>query len=308
MICHLSLVTMTLDHIQIEELIERITKEVMIALNTQKQPGPPTCADCAGQCAIKCEAAKSIIEAGASRIALSMGVKQDPSQVAHLIDHTLLKPEATEDQIAQLCYEAKKYNFIAVCINPNWVSLCRQLLRGSNVKIATVVGFPLGAHATETKVFETAQAVKDGADEIDMVINIGALKAGDYATVERDIHAVVEVAHALGAIVKVIIEAALLNDDEKEQACILSKAAGADFVKTSTGFGPGGATAHDVALMRKVVGPQLGVKAAGGIRDYKAVEEMVKAGATRIGASAGVKIMQEASGEKASAPQSSSKY
>ncbi|MCA1554388.1 MAG: deoxyribose-phosphate aldolase, partial [Chloroflexi bacterium] len=182
-----------------------------------------------------------------------------------------------------------------------------QLLRGSPVKIATVVGFPLGAHATETKVFETAQAIKDGAEEIDMVINIGALKAGDHTTVERDIHAVVEVAHPLGAIVKVIIEAALLNDDEKIKASELAKSAGADFVKTSTGFGPGGATAHDVALMRKVVGPSVGIKAAGGVKDLKSLDEMVAAGATRIGASAGVKIMLEASGSAPSSEVSSAK-
>ncbi len=290
---------MTLDRTQIEQLVERITKEVMIALNTQAPGGPQTCADCMGQCAVVCEKAQAIIDAGASRLALSLGVKKDPSAVAHLIDHTLLKPEATEEQIAQLCYEARKYHFAAVCVNPNWVKLCQQLLQGSPVKIATVVGFPLGAHATETKVFETAQAIKDGADEIDMVINIGALKAGDLNTVERDIQAVVEVAHALGAMVKVIIEAALLSDDEKVKASQLSKAAGADYVKTSTGFGPGGATVHDVALMRQTVGPRFGVKAAGGIKDLKSLEAMVKAGATRIGASAGVKIMQEAtSGDK----------
>jgi deoxyribose-phosphate aldolase len=287
---------MTLDRIQVERLVERITKEVMIALNAQQQGGPAICADCTGQCALKCEKTKLIVDAGAERLGLSLGVKHDPSAIAHMIDHTLLKPEATEDQVAQLCYEAKKFNFVAVCVNPNWVALCRQLLRGSSVKIATVVGFPLGAHASETKVFETAQAIKDGADEIDMVLNIGALKSGDDVVAGRDIRAVVEVAHSLGAIVKVIIEAALLTDDEKVRSCILSKAAGADFVKTSTGFGPGGATAHDVALMRKTVGPKLGVKAAGGIRDLKGVEEMVQAGATRIGASAGVKIMQEASG------------
>jgi deoxyribose-phosphate aldolase len=284
---------MSLDRVQVEQLIERITREVMVALNTQAQGGPALCADCTGQCAVNCEKTRQIIEAGASRLALSVGVKRDPSAVAHLIDHTLLKPEATEDQIAQLCYEAKKFHFVAVCVNPNWVGLCRQLLRGSDVKVASVVGFPLGAHATETKVFETAQAIKDGADEIDMVIDIGALKSGDDAVVERDIRAVVDVSHSLGATVKVIIEAALLSDDEKVRACILSKAAGADFVKTSTGFGPGGATVHDVALMRKTVGPSLGIKAAGGIRDLKAVDEMVKAGATRIGASAGVKILQE---------------
>jgi deoxyribose-phosphate aldolase len=284
---------------QVEQLIERITKEVMIALATQTTGAPVTCENCDGQCALKCEATKDIIAAGASRLALSLGVKNDPSAVAHLIDHTLLKPEATEDQIAQLCYEARKHRFIAVCVNPNWVKLCKQLLQGSGVKVATVVGFPLGAHTAETKAFEARQAIQDGADEIDMVINIGALKSGDLTVVERDVRAVVQVSHQLGAIVKVIIEAALLTDDEKITACTLSKAAGADFVKTSTGFGPGGATAHDVALMRKVVGADLGVKAAGGIRDLKAVTEMVQAGASRIGASAGVAIMQEASGGEA---------
>ena len=169
---------MTPDQAQVQQLIERITKEVMVALQTQSAGGPAICADCTGQCAVNCEKTKQIVTAGASRIALSVGVKRDPSAVAHLIDHTLLKPEATEDQVAQLCYEAKKFHFIAVCVNPNWVGLCRKLLGGSEVKIATVVGFPLGAHATETKVFETAQAIKDGADEIDMVIDIGALKSG----------------------------------------------------------------------------------------------------------------------------------
>ena len=299
-----------MDRIQVEQLVERITKEVMLALAAQQQDGPAICADCTGQCALNCDKAQHIISAGADRLSLSLGVKRDPSAIAHLIDHTLLKPEASEDQVAQLCYEAKKYNFVAVCVNPNWVRLCRELLQGTNVKIASVVGFPLGAHATETKVFETAQAIKDGADEIDMVMNIGALKSGDDVVVERDIHAVVEVSHALGAIVKVIIEAALLTDDEKVRASTLAKAAGADFVKTSTGFGPGGATVHDVALMRRTVGPRIGVKAAGGIRDLKGVEEMVQAGATRIGASAGVKIMQEASGkpEAAAAPAPSTKY
>ena len=193
-------------------------------------------------------------------------------------------------------------------MNPNWVKLCKQLLQGSPVKVATVVGFPLGAHATETKVFETAQAIKDGADEIDMVMNIGALKSADDYIVQRDIRAVVEVAHALGAIVKVIIEAALLSDDEKIKASQLAKAAGADFVKTSTGFGPGGATAHDVALMRQVVGPNIGVKAAGGIKDLKSVDELVAAGATRIGASAGVKIVQEAEGKAPTGQTPSGKY
>ena len=302
---------MSMDRRQVEQLVERITREVMIALKSDaavSQGGPAICGHCTGQCAVECAHARNIVEAGAARLALSVGVKQDPSAVAHLIDHTLLKPEATEDQVAQLCYEARKYNFAAVCVNPNWVRLCKQLLLGSPVKVASVVGFPLGAHSTETKVFETAQAIKDGAEEIDMVMNIGAMKSGDFAVVQRDIHAVVEVAHPLGAIVKVIIEAALLSDDEKVKACELAKAAGADFVKTSTGFGPGGATAHDVALMRRVVGPAIGVKAAGGIKDLKSVDEMVAAGATRIGASAGVKIVQEAEGKPPAPAAGGSKY
>jgi deoxyribose-phosphate aldolase len=218
--------------------------------------------------------------------------------IARWIDHTLLKPEATPAEIEQLCHEAREYHFAAVCVNPPYVKQCAQLLRDTDVAVCTVVGFPLGAHTTATKVFETQQALADGAREIDMVINLGALKAKQYDVVRDDIRAVCDAAHARGAIVKVIIEAALLTDDEKVRACELARDAGADFVKTSTGFGPGGATVHDVALMARTVGRQLGVKAAGGIRTYEQAQAMIAAGATRIGASAGVKIVEEARAAK----------
>jgi len=233
-----------------------------------------------------------VVEAGAERLSSTVGVIPQEPGLARMIDHTLLKPDATPDQIAQLCFEARKYQFASVCINPTWVKLCAQLLEGSPVKVCTVIGFPLGASASEVKAFETGNAIDHGATEIDMVINVGALKARELETVARDIRGVVSVAHARGMIVKVILETVLLNDEEKTIACLLSKEAGADFVKTSTGFAGGGATVHDVALMRRVVGPEIGVKASGGVRTYEDAENMIKAGATRIGASAGVKILQ----------------
>ncbi len=214
--------------------------------------------------------------------------------LAKKIDHTLLKPDATPEQIAQLCSEARQYGFASVCVNPVWVGLCARLLAGSEVKVCTVVGFPLGANAPEVKVFETEKAIEHGASEIDMVLNIGALKGRDLDLVARDIRGVTAAAHARGAIVKVIIEAALLTDEEKTTACLLAKEAGADFVKTSTGFASGGATVHDVELMRRTVGPEMGVKAAGGVRTYEDAEKMLRAGATRIGTSAGVQIVQGA--------------
>ncbi len=217
-----------------------------------------------------------------------------PETLAASIDHTLLKPEATPQQIAQLCAEAREYRFAAVCVNPIYVSLAADLLAGSAIEVATVVGFPLGATPTEVKVFETLQAIRDGATEIDMVLPIGLLKAGRYDKVARDINAVTRAAHSAGALVKVIIEAALLTQEEKIAACLLSKHAGADFVKTSTGFGPGGATVEDVALMRRVVGPSMGVKAAGGIRTFAQAKAMLEAGADRLGASAGVRLVTEA--------------
>jgi len=208
-----------------------------------------------------------------------------------MIDHTLLKPEATYAEIAQLCDEARQYGFASVCVNATHVKRCAERLAGSPVKVCAVVGFPLGATVPEVKAYEAQQAIEDGATEIDMVINVGALKSKDDDRVARDIGAVVRMARTSGALVKVIIEAALLTDEEKATACQLAKEAGADFVKTSTGFGPGGATARDVELMRRVVGLKMGIKAAGGIRTREDAEKMVAAGATRIGASASVKIV-----------------
>ena len=214
--------------------------------------------------------------------------------VASIIDHTLLRPEATRDDILRVCREASRYGFATVCINPFWVALAANELRGSSVKVCTVAGFPLGAGSTEGKRAEAAAALRVGASEIDMVLNVGALRSGDLDTVKHDIQAVAETCHEAAAIVKVILETALLNDHEKAVACTLARMAGADFVKTSTGFGPAGATAHDVALMRQVVGPEMGVKAAGGIRTLDDFRQMVAAGASRIGASSSVAIVEAA--------------
>lgn len=206
------------------------------------------------------------------------------------IDHTLLKPDASQEQIETLIEEAKKYDFASVCVNPTWVSFAAQALKATDVKVCTVIGFPLGANTPELKAFETSDAIQNGANEIDMVINIGALKSRNFDLVERDIRAVVEAAK--GTLVKVIIETCLLTDDEKVRACQIAQKAGADFVKTSTGFSTGGATVEDVALMRKTVGPDMGVKASGGARSYEDALAFIKAGATRIGASSGVAIME----------------
>ncbi len=217
------------------------------------------------------------------------------SSVASLIDHTLLKAEATREDILRLCREAREYGFASVCLNPYWVPLAARELEASKVKVCTVVGFPLGANATSIKRAETETALRGGAREIDMVIQIGELRSGELSAVEADIRAVVEAAHAGGAIVKVILETALLTDEQKVAGCRCAEAAGADFVKTSTGFGPGGATTHDVALLRSTVGDRMGVKAAGGIRTLEDLRKMVAAGANRIGASASVAILQSAS-------------
>ncbi|MGH9313246.1 MAG: deoxyribose-phosphate aldolase [Vicinamibacterales bacterium] len=230
-----------------------------------------------------------------------------PGGVAVMIDHTLLKPDATRAEIEKLCKEAAEFRFATVCVNPAWVALAASKLRGTGVGVCSVVGFPLGATTPDVKHYETRRAIFDGANEIDMVINVGALKSGDLRVVERDIEAVVAPCRDANVLSKVIIEAALLNDEEKITACTLAKAAGADFVKTSTGFGPGGATAADVALMRRVVGAEMGVKAAGGVRDLAGLQAMVAAGATRVGASAGVKIVQESKGQTA-APAASGGY
>ena len=240
---------------------------------------------------------RGVIEAGASRVGVhAMGGA--PTEVAALIDHTLLNPDATRQNIEELCREAAQFKFATVCVNPVWVALAARWLSTTGVRVCSVVGFPLGATTADVKGYETRRAIFDGAREIDMVINIGALKSGDLRTVERDVEAVTAPCRDCGVLSKVIIEAALLTDDEKVTACTLAKAAGADYVKTSTGFGPGGATAADVTLMRRVVGAEMGVKAAGGVRDLQGLQAMVAAGATRVGASAGVKIVQQARSEK----------
>ncbi|MBS1478467.1 MAG: deoxyribose-phosphate aldolase [Angelakisella sp.] len=216
----------------------------------------------------------------------------DKKTIAAMIDHTLLKPEATPAQIEKLCAEAAEYHFASVCVNPVYIPLAARLLKGTGVKVCCVVGFPLGAIAPEQKAAEAASCAAMGAEELDMVIHVGAAKAGDWALVQRDIEGVVKA--AAGHTVKVIIETCLLTDEEKVKACEAAKAAGAHFVKTSTGFSTGGATTHDIALMRKTVGPEMGVKASGGIRDYATAMAMIEAGANRIGASAGIAIVAAA--------------
>ena len=216
----------------------------------------------------------------------------DKKTIASMIDHTLLKPEATPAQIEKLCAEAAEYHFASVCVNPVYIPLAARLLKGTGVKVCCVVGFPLGAIAPEQKAAEAASCAAMGAEELDMVIHVGAAKAGNWALVQRDIEGVVKA--AAGHTVKVIIETCLLTDEEKVKACEAAKAAGAHFVKTSTGFSTGGATTHDIALMRKTVGPEMGVKASGGIRDYETAMAMIEAGANRIGASAGIAIVAAA--------------
>jgi deoxyribose-phosphate aldolase len=288
--------------VKVEKLVEIVTREVLIALAEEEQfaahtHGESCGVECAeGVCVKTCfDRVGQVVSAGAERLTSSLGGIPEDLSVAGMIDHTLLKPDATADQIAQLCFEARKYSFASVCVNPTHVKLCADLLGGTKVKVCTVIGFPLGASSPEVKAFEADTALQDGATEIDMVINIGALKARDLKLVAQDIHGVSQVAHNKGAIVKVIIETSLLDEEEKVLACLLSKEAGADFVKTSTGFAGGGATIEDIKLMRRVVGPEMGVKASGGVSDYDDAKGMVSAGATRIGASAGVKIV---AGEK----------
>jgi len=239
---------------------------------------------------------QGVIDAGATRLGVH-AAGGAPTGVAGLIDHTLLKPDATEKDLEKLCQEAAEYRFATVCVNPAWVAFCASRLRGTSVAVCSVVGFPLGATTADVKNFETRRVIFDGAREVDMVINIGALKSGDLRTVERDIEAVTGPCREYGVTSKVIIETAYLTDEEKVTASALSKAAGADFVKTSTGFGPTGATVADVALMRRVVGADMGVKAAGGVRDLEGLKAMVAAGASRVGASAGVRIVQESKGK-----------
>jgi len=283
----------------LQRLVEIITEEV-VAAQRRGSAAPTQCAchavlyDCCP------DRLRSVLDAGATRIGLH-ATGGGAGVVAGMIDHTLLKPDATRAEIEKLCREAAEFQFATVCVNPAWVAYAATRLRGSGVGVCSVVGFPLGATTADVKHYETRRAIFDGASEIDMVINIGALKSGDLATVERDIEAVTGPCREANVVSKVIIEAALLTDEEKVTACTLSKAAGADFVKTSTGFASGGATAADVALMRRVVGSDMGVKAAGGVRDYEGLKAMVAAGATRIGASAGVRIVQESEGKNTSA-------
>jgi deoxyribose-phosphate aldolase len=280
----------------LQRLVEIITEEVLAAQRVQPVR------ECACHAVMyECcpDRLRGVLDAGAARLGLHASGGA-PEGVAGLIDHTLLKPDATHAEIETLCREASEFRFATVCVNPAWVALAAARLRGTGVGVCSVVGFPLGATTADVKHYETRRAIFDGATEIDMVINIGALKSGDLRTVERDIEAVVEPCRQCGVVSKVIIEAALLSDEEKITACTLSKAAGADFVKTSTGFASGGATAADVALMRRVVGAAMGVKAAGGVRDLDALKAMVAAGASRVGASAGVRIVQETKGQSAS--------
>jgi len=306
---------MKLDKQTVEYLIEIITREVLLAIAEHEEratgvEGSHCVLDVAEGYKVKTcfDNAGHVISAGAERLTSTVGVIPDDESLARMIDHTLLKPDATADKIAQLCFEAKKYHFASVCVNPTNVKLCADLLLGTDVKVCTVIGFPLGATSTEVKVFETKNALDNGATEIDMVMNIGALKAGDNDLVARDIHEVVKASHAADALCKVILETALLTDEEKVIACLLAKEAGADYVKTSTGFSSGGATVHDVALMRKAVGPELGVKASGGIHSHEEAEQMIAAGATRIGASAGIKIIQAGDTHTQSSPQASKTY
>jgi deoxyribose-phosphate aldolase len=245
-----------------------------------------------GSCAVHSpEKVREIVANGAGRISFSGAAAEVPGDLARYLDHTLLKPEASASDIDKLCAEAVEYGFAAVCVNPTWVKRAADNVRGSSVKVASVVGFPLGATPSEIKAMEARRAIRDGAREIDMVINIGALKSGDHDAVRKDIEKVSDACREAGAKNKVIIEAALLTDEEKVIAAYLAKQAKADYVKTSTGFGPGGATVHDVLLMRETVGPEMGIKAAGGIRSAEDMKEMIAAGATRIGASAGVAIV-----------------
>jgi deoxyribose-phosphate aldolase len=290
---------------ELDSLVAQIGEEILARLNAagtgtvaaKKGEGlnlpDQVCPGCVQRCPQTCARnTKEILAAGADRVSASERLTKIDPAIAALIDHTLLKPEATRADVVKLCREARQYNFASVCINPYWVPLVRTELQGSAVKVCTVIGFPLGATSTEAKLAESLAALRGGAQELDMVINVGALRSGDHEAVKLDIQQVVKVAHEAGALVKVILETALLDDHQKAVASTLSKLAGADFVKTSTGFGPSGATAHDVALMRSVVGPSMGVKASGGIRTLTDLQAMTAAGATRIGASASVKIVE----------------
>ncbi len=278
-----------------DEILARVPRASGFAPNAEGLNIPDmVCPGCTQRCAQTCaKKTREIISSGADRVSASDRTTRIDPRIAALIDHTLLKPEATREEIVKICREARQYSFASVCVNPYWAPVAAAELAGSPVKVCTVVGFPLGAATAAIKAAEAEAAVKVGAHEVDMVLNIGALRSGDFDAVKLDIQTVAEACHRGGAILKVILETALLDDNQKVIACSLAKLAGADFVKTSTGFSKSGATAHDVALMRAAVGPGMGVKASGGIRTLKDLRVMHAAGASRIGASASVKIVQE---------------
>ena len=276
---------MTVPDISRDQLVELVTREVLSALAERADilSNPHNL--------------REVVANGADRVAYHGDAEDVPVDLAKYIDHTMLKPDVTKDEIDLLCDEALEYGFASVCINPFWVKRSAERLRGSDVKVCTVIGFPLGATTTQNKAMEARRALRDGAREVDMVINVGALKSGMNDAVRKDIEQVVDAAHEAGAICKVILETALLTDEEKVIASALAKQAKADYVKTSTGFGGGGATVYDVALMRETVGPDMGVKASGGVRTLEDAEDMIAAGATRIGASAGVQIVSGTEGD-----------
>jgi deoxyribose-phosphate aldolase len=295
-----------------EQLIADITRRVLAMVEatpgsdvrgpcSAQEPGKDvsveTCSTCGGCATKRHEDVRALREIGLDRIAQLAGNDAPPQDIAPLIDHTLLKPDATKDELIKVCAEAKKYGFATVCVNASNVRLVAGELRGSPVKAIAVVGFPLGAGTPHAKAFETKEAIRNGAAEIDMVINIGAMKSKDYALVQNDICAVVAAAREIP--VKVIIEAGALTREEKIIACALAKVAGAAFVKTSTGFGPGGATTEDIALMRQIVGREMGVKASGGVRTTEDAKKLIAAGATRLGASSSVAIV---TGSKPASP------
>ncbi|MBX7246095.1 MAG: deoxyribose-phosphate aldolase [Candidatus Sumerlaeaceae bacterium] len=284
---------------EISKIVDEVVARVASQLGAAAAPAPTASAKPEASCPAdkdaRTAASKEVLDKGACRVGVTDVKSIHCDDLAPYIDHTLLKPNATEQEIEKLCLEARQYKFASVCVNTSYVEQCARVLEGSGVKVCCVVGFPLGAMTSDAKAFETRDAIAHGAEEIDMVINVGKLQSGNFAYVYDDIRAVVRAAQ--GRIVKVILETSMLNEDEKICACALSKAAGADFVKTSTGFGGGGATAEDISLMRRIVGDQMGVKASGGIRDCTIAAKMVESGANRIGASASVNIVKGEAGK-----------
>ena len=287
--------TLPVDRARLEAVLEEVARQIL-ERGLDAAPGEPW--GCTSVCVELCpDHVGRIVRAGACRVGVRPGGGAAlGGDLAAYIDHTLLKPDATAAEIDELCAQAIEHRFASVCVNGTWVRRCAEILAGSGVVVCSVIGFPLGASAPEVKVYEARRAVEDGACEVDMVMNVGALRSGDDDFVRRDVAGVADACHRLGAKLKVILETCLLTDGEKVRACEAAKRAGADFVKTSTGFSKGGATVDDVALMRRIVGPTMGVKASGGVRDADATRAMIDAGATRIGASASVAIVQGGAG------------